>query len=160
MVSLGAHGSRQHPPTHLGSQWAPPRSHTAQHGPASSPPVSVACGEESGQGRGPHLPALPDCGAGAEYPDCPPLSPHVSSSLLLSSSLLCSSCALPASGPGSAAGGGSAGASSWGTFFFCPFLVAFSGEREPLGEKGLRQTPLHIIPLGTQLINITLMPAH
>lgn len=51
------------------------------------------------------------------------------------------------------AGGGSAGTSSWGTFFFCSFLVALSGEQEPLGEKGLRQTPVQLIPLDTQLAN-------
>lgn len=44
--------------------------------------------------------------------------------------------------------------SSWGTFFlFCPFLFALSGEREPVGERKLRQIPLQTLPLEVRLIN-------
>lgn len=89
-------------------------------------------------------PSSPGLWSSSRTPQPPPVSPHLSSSLLLSSSsLLCSSCAFPAWAPGSAAaGGGSAAVSSWGTCCFCPFLAALSGEQEPRGEEGLRQSPL------------------
>lgn len=84
-------------------------------------------------------------------------APHPSSSLLLLSSLLCSASASAVSAPVSAAAWGSATASSWGTFFFCPFFFVLPGTKEPEDE---RHAPLQAYPIEAQLVNAALVLIH
>lgn len=66
---MGADGSSTHP----GSQWAPPQSHTAPHGPVFSPRMWVGCGERKVVRVGVLIPcsALQGYGTGGKHPQPP-----------------------------------------------------------------------------------------